>query len=193
MELSPCLGASDDRSAQTSKPRRPAGQSAQASNLSRCMPRARAQIIPSGYRQGDGARGRPRRRLYLRLPAEQGRHPAAACRIDDCRIARGAARAPRRELLTIMRASLDVIDRYREAFAVLNHEVRYLARRPQYRAALNQITSGYKGALADVLERGRAMGVMRFESIPTMVEAIHMLNSGWAGPLAITDKETYWR
>jgi hypothetical protein len=92
-----------------------------------------------------------------------------------------------------MRASLDVIDRYREAFAVLNHEVRYLARRPQYRAALSQITSGYKSALADVLERGRAMGVMRFESIPTMVEAIHMLNSGWAGPLAITDKETYWR
>src|SRR5229473_437393 len=68
---------------------------------------------------------------------------------------------PRRELLAIMRASLDVIDRYREAFAVLNHEVRYLARRPQYRAALSQITSGYKGALADVLERGRAMGVPR--------------------------------
>ncbi len=102
---------------------------------------------------------------------------------------------PRRELLAIMRASLDVIDRYREAFAVLNHEVRYLARRPQYRAALNQITSGYKGALADVLERGRAMGVIRFESIPTVVQAIHMLCSGWAGPglLATTDKETYWR
>src|SRR6266446_4962912 len=102
---------------------------------------------------------------------------------------------PRRELLAIMRASLDVIDRYREAFAVLNHEVRYLARRPQYRAALSQITSGYKGALADVLERGRAMGVIRFESIPTVVEAIHMLYSGWAGPVlpATSDKETYWR
>src|SRR5260370_12937862 len=101
---------------------------------------------------------------------------------------------PRRELLAIMRASLDVIDRYREAFAVLNHEVRYLARRPQYRSALDQITSGYKGALADVLERGRAIGVIRFESIPTVVEAIHMLYSGWAGPVlpATSDKETYW-
>src|SRR6266852_3353073 len=70
-----------------------------------------------------------------------------------------------------------------------------LARRPQYRSALNQITSGYKGALADVLERGRAMGVIRFESIPTVVEAIHMLYSGWAGPVlpATSDKETYWR
>ena len=102
---------------------------------------------------------------------------------------------PRRELLAIMRASLDVIDRYREAFAVLNHEVRYLARRPQYRTALNQITSGYKGALADALERGREMGVIRFESIPTVVEAIHMLCSGWAGAglPPTTDKETYWR
>jgi len=102
---------------------------------------------------------------------------------------------PRRELLAIMRASLDVIDRYREAFAVLNHEVRYLARRPQYRAALNQIISRYKRALADVLERGRVMGVIRFESIPTVVEAIHMLCSGWAGAglPATTDKETYWR
>src|ERR1700684_3945238 len=33
---------------------------------------------------------------------------------------------PRRELLAVMRAALDVIDRYREAFAVLNHELRYL-------------------------------------------------------------------
>src|SRR5260370_1763659 len=101
---------------------------------------------------------------------------------------------PRRELLAIMRASLDVIDRHREAFAVLNHEVRYLARRPQYRSALNQITSGYKGALADVLERGRAMGVIRFDSIPTVVEAIHILYSGWPGPVlpATSYKETHW-
>ena len=28
------------------------------------------------------------------------------------------------------RAAIDVIDRYREAFCVLNQEVRYLARRP---------------------------------------------------------------
>jgi hypothetical protein len=39
------------------------------------------------------------------------------------------------------------------------------------------------------------MGVIRFESIPAVVQAIHMLYSGWAGPglLATTDKETYWR
>ena len=42
---------------------------------------------------------------------------------------------PRSELLEMMRATLDVIDRYREAFTVLNHEVRYLARRAEYRAA----------------------------------------------------------
>src|SRR5438445_10424102 len=40
-----------------------------------------------------------------------------------------AADDPRRELLGVMRAALDVIDRYREAFAVLNHEVLYLERR----------------------------------------------------------------
>ncbi len=40
---------------------------------------------------------------------------------------------PRRELIEVMRAILDVIDRYREAFNVLHHEARYLERRPQYR------------------------------------------------------------
>src|SRR6202022_3748004 len=33
---------------------------------------------------------------------------------------------PCAELLAIMGTALDVIDRYREAFAVLNHELRYL-------------------------------------------------------------------
>src|SRR5262245_28883113 len=33
---------------------------------------------------------------------------------------------PRSELLAMMHTILDVIDRYREAFAVMNHEVRYL-------------------------------------------------------------------
>jgi len=50
---------------------------------------------------------------------------------------RGKSRGePRRELLELMRAAIDVIDRYREAFCVLNQEVRYLARRPDYRIAL---------------------------------------------------------
>ena len=103
---------------------------------------------------------------------------------------------PRRELLGIMRGALDVIDRYREAFAVMNHEVRYLARRPKYRVALEQIVEPYFAALAGALKRGRELGLMRFENVPSMVEAVHMLCSGWAmgtGLLAKTDRETYWR
>jgi len=103
---------------------------------------------------------------------------------------------PRRELLALMRAALDVIDRYREAFAVINHEVRYLARRPKYRSALDQIVEPYFAALARVLKRGRELGLMHFDNVPSMVEAVHMLCSGWAtgaGLLAKTDRETYWR
>jgi AcrR family transcriptional regulator len=108
----------------------------------------------------------------------------------------GSLSDPRRELLGIMRAALDVIDRYREAFAVLNHEARYLGRRPQYRDVLKQILAPYLLALKDTLERGRAARLMRFDSMASMVEAVHMLCSGWAmgsGLLAKTDKESYWR
>jgi AcrR family transcriptional regulator len=103
---------------------------------------------------------------------------------------------PRRELLAIMRAALDIIDRYREAFAVLNHEVRYLGRQPQYRAPLEHILEPYFSALASVLRRGRELGLMHIENVASVVEAAHMLCSGWAmgaGLLAKTDKETYWR
>jgi AcrR family transcriptional regulator len=103
---------------------------------------------------------------------------------------------PRRELLGIMRGALDVIDRYREAFAVMNHEVRYLARRPKYRAAIDQIVEPYFAALGGVLKRGRELGLMKFDNTASMVEAVHMLCSGWAmgtGVLAKTDRETYWR
>lgn len=103
---------------------------------------------------------------------------------------------PRRELLGIMRGALDVIDRYREAFAVLNHEVRYLARRQKYRAALEQIVEPYFAALAGALRRGRERGLLKYENTPSVVEAVHMLCSGWAmgaGFLAKTDRETYWR
>jgi AcrR family transcriptional regulator len=103
---------------------------------------------------------------------------------------------PRRELLGIMRAALDVIDRYREAFAVMNHEVRYLARRAKYRVAVEEIVEPYFAALAGALKRGRELGLMRVENVPSMVEAVHMLCSGWAmgsGLLANTDRETYWR
>jgi AcrR family transcriptional regulator len=103
---------------------------------------------------------------------------------------------PRRELLGVMRAALDVIDRYREAFAVLNHEVRYLEQRSEYRAVLKESLRPYKEALAGPLERGRALGVMRFDDLPSVVEALHMLCSGLAmgaSMLAKTDKETYWR
>jgi AcrR family transcriptional regulator len=107
-----------------------------------------------------------------------------------------AADDPRRELLGVMRAALDVIDRYREAFAVLNHEVLYLERRAEYRAALKEIIQPYRSALAGPLERGKALGAIYFESLPSAVEALHMLCSGWAmggSLLAKTDKETYWR
>ncbi len=103
---------------------------------------------------------------------------------------------PRRELLEVMRAVLDVIDRYREAFTVLHHEIRYLARRPRYRAALDRIVGQYFSAVADALERGRGAGVLRFEDKRSVVEAIHMLCAGWAtgaNYLHSTGKETYWR
>jgi AcrR family transcriptional regulator len=103
---------------------------------------------------------------------------------------------PRAELLAIMRTALDVIDRYREAFAVLNHELRYLEQNAQYRTALKELLRPYKEALAGALERGRALGVIRFNDLPSVVEAVHMLCSGLAmgaSMLAKTDKETYWR
>jgi AcrR family transcriptional regulator len=103
---------------------------------------------------------------------------------------------PRRELLELMRAALDVVDRYREAFCVLNQEVRYLARRPAYRAALKRIVGGYTAALEDMLARGRKLGVIVYDDLRSVVEAVHMLVSGWAmgaDYLGNTSKETYWR
>jgi AcrR family transcriptional regulator len=114
--------------------------------------------------------------------------------LPEIRSAAGAD--PRRELLGVMHGALDVIDRYREAFAVLNHEVRYLARRPKYKAALDALIEPYFTALAGALKRGREAGLMCFESVPSMVEALHMLCSGWAmgtGLLARTERETYWQ
>jgi len=102
---------------------------------------------------------------------------------------------PRRLILGIMRAALDVIDRYREAFAVLNHEVRYLARRPQYRARLELILEPYLGPLGRAIKTARDRELMEFDDAASVVEAVHMLCSGWAmgtGILANTDKEGYW-
>lgn len=103
---------------------------------------------------------------------------------------------PRAELLAVMRTALDVIDRYREAFAVLNHEVRYLEQQARYRAVLKESLRPYHGALAGALERGRAKGLIHFDDLPSVVEALHMLCSGLAmgaSMLAKTDKGTYWR
>jgi AcrR family transcriptional regulator len=112
------------------------------------------------------------------------------------RIRREAHDDPRQELLGVMRAALDIIDRYREAFAVLNHEVRYLERNPQYRPSIKEALHPYKEALAGPLERGRALGVINFVSIPSAAEILHMLLSGWAMGsddfLAHTDKQAYW-
>jgi AcrR family transcriptional regulator len=102
----------------------------------------------------------------------------------------------RRELLEMMRTVLDVIDRYREAFTVLHNEARYLERRPQYRDATRRIVGQYRSAVAGVIERGRAAGVIRCENVDTAVHTIHMLCAGWAmggNALRNVDKETYWR
>jgi AcrR family transcriptional regulator len=110
---------------------------------------------------------------------------------------RGHSRGePRRELLELMRAAIDVIDRYREAFCVLNQEVRYLARRPDYRVALKEIVGRYTSTVENVLERGRRMDVIFYDDLRSVVQAIHTLCSGWAmgaDYLGKTDKETYWR
>jgi AcrR family transcriptional regulator len=103
---------------------------------------------------------------------------------------------PRRELIEVMRAILDVIDRYREAFNVLHHEARYLERRPEFRDALRKITGDYLGVVAEIIDRGKSMRVIQFEDTRSAVHAIHMLCAGWAmgaNNLKHTDKETYWR
>src|SRR5438309_2128653 len=103
---------------------------------------------------------------------------------------------PRRELVEMMRTMVDVIDRYREALNVLQHQVCYHARRPEYRNALAKIVDPYLSAIGDVLERGRQAGVIHFNDRRSVVEAIHMMCAGWATGgnfLRGTDKETYWR
>jgi AcrR family transcriptional regulator len=103
---------------------------------------------------------------------------------------------PRVHLIGIMRAIIDVIDRYREAFAVLNHEGRYLERRPQYRVVMRRIREDYMGKLSDVIERGIVSGAIRSENPRMAAHAIHMLCAGWAnGPAFMknADKDAYWR
>jgi TetR/AcrR family fatty acid metabolism transcriptional regulator len=103
---------------------------------------------------------------------------------------------PQRELLEVMRAVLDVIDRYRAAYAVLHHEARYLVARREYRQTLGPVFDRYTSAVSDVLKRGKSAGVLRFENLRSVVEAVHMLCSGWAmgaGYLKEVDKESYWR
>ncbi|HXW83906.1 MAG TPA: TetR/AcrR family transcriptional regulator, partial [Candidatus Binataceae bacterium] len=81
------------------------------------------------------------------LPAIRERHPGD----------------PRGELLDVMRAILDVIDRYRDAFNVLHHEGRYLERNPRYHEAMGEAARPYVEGVMEVLERGRDCGVLRFE------------------------------
>ncbi len=112
------------------------------------------------------------------------------------KIRESAGLDPRIELLAVMRAVLDVIDRYREAFTVLHHEVRYLARRARYRSAIKHLIKQYASAVAQILERGKRHGVIHFENQRSMVEVIHMLCSGWAMSadyLGYTGKDAYWR
>jgi len=78
----------------------------------------------------------------------------------------------------------------------LHHEGRYLAQRPQYKNAMNRIGERYLSAVAEVVERGRTLGVIRADDVPAAVHAIHMLCAGWAmggHSLRHSDKESYWR
>lgn len=103
---------------------------------------------------------------------------------------------PRKELLGVMHGAIGVIDCYREAFSVLNHEVRYLEQDQEYNSKLKAVIEPYRNAISDPIIRGKALGLIQFESLNSAVEAIHMLCSGWAMGgrfLAKTDKETYWR
>ncbi len=103
---------------------------------------------------------------------------------------------PRRELALAMGTIVDVIDRYREAFAVLHHEARYLERRPQYRNAMRKAVEGYVGSITAIVERGRDADLIHFEDSRAAVHAIHMLCAGWAmgaNSLKHIDKETYKR
>src|SRR5258708_14474898 len=59
---------------------------------------------------------------------------------------------PRRELIEVMRAILDVIDKYREAFNVLHHEARYLQGSPQDRTAMKTVAGHHRVAVAAVFE-----------------------------------------
>jgi AcrR family transcriptional regulator len=102
---------------------------------------------------------------------------------------------PRRELLEVMRTELDVIDRYRDAFAVFHHEIRYLARRPEHEVALNALHEQYHGVMAAPLERGRETGTIDYSDLRSVVHLVHMLCAGWAMGVNHNrmDKETYWR
>jgi len=103
---------------------------------------------------------------------------------------------PRNELLEVMHAILDVIDRYRDAFNVLHHEGRYLERNPRYREAMGEAARPYVQGVIEVLERGRDAGVLQFGDARAAAHVIHMLCAGWAtgsGSLKGIDKESYWR
>jgi AcrR family transcriptional regulator len=103
---------------------------------------------------------------------------------------------PRKELLGVMRGAVDVIDRYREAFSVLNHEIRYLEHDPESNETLKGVIGPYRTALSDPIIRGKALGLIHFNNLNCAVEAIHMLCSGWAMGgrfFAKIDKEIYWR
>jgi AcrR family transcriptional regulator len=103
---------------------------------------------------------------------------------------------PRNELLGTMSCAIDVIDRYREAFAVLNHEIRYLEQQPVYHDILKTVLEPYRTALSAPMVRGKALGLIHYENLNSVVEAVHMLCSGWAMGgrfLSKTDKDTYMR
>jgi AcrR family transcriptional regulator len=103
---------------------------------------------------------------------------------------------PRRELMGLVRAVVEIIDRYREAFAVLHHEVRYIVDRPEYAEVAPRVAEQYGGPFADVLRRGKRLGLFRFHDLRAAIYALQTLCSGWAtGSRALSgiSKEAYLR
>jgi AcrR family transcriptional regulator len=103
---------------------------------------------------------------------------------------------PRRELMGLLRAVVEIIDRYREAFAVLHHEVRYIVDRPEYTQVAARVAEQYGGPFAEVLRRGKRLGVLRFHDLRAAIYALQTLCSGWATgsrSLGGISKEAYLR
>jgi len=103
---------------------------------------------------------------------------------------------PRREPIGLIRAVVEVIDRYREALAVLHQEVRYILDRPEYAEVSPRVSQQYGGPFTGVRHRGKRMGLFTFGDLRAAIYARQTLCSRWAtGSRALrqVSKEAYLR